>query len=64
MDWEKFREIIEQKVELKTRLKHPNDIEDAVQHFTETIQSAACGSSTQTSPKIQNPFPIPIHSVN
>lgn len=35
MDWGKFREIIEQKVVLKTRLKHPNDIEDAIQYFTE-----------------------------
>lgn len=26
MDWEKFREIVEQKVKLKTRLKCPNDI--------------------------------------
>lgn len=61
MDWGKFREIIEQKVVLKTRLKHPNDIEDAIQYFTEIIQSAAWSSSTQISPRSQNSFPIPIH---
>lgn len=61
MDWGKFREIIEQKVVLKTRLKHPNDIEDAIQYFTELIQSAAWSSSTQTPPRSQNSFPIPIH---
>ena len=61
MDWEKFHEIIEQKVELKTRLKHPSDIEDAVQNFTETILAAAWGSTIKTSPRSQNSFSIPIH---
>jgi len=55
MNWEKFREIIEQEVKLKTRLKCPNDVEDAVQNFTEIIQSAAKPNLSQ------NFFLIPIH---
>ncbi|VVC39860.1 Endonuclease/exonuclease/phosphatase [Cinara cedri] len=44
-DWNKFREIIEQNINLKTRLKCPNELENAVQHFTNIIQTAAWSST-------------------
>jgi len=48
MNWDKFRKTIDQKINLNTRLKLPDDIEDAVSHFTENIQSAAWNASTKT----------------
>jgi len=51
MNWEKFCATIDQKINLKTCLKSPNYIEDAVLNFTENIQSAAWNSSV-TTPKI------------
>jgi len=45
-NWTKFREIINSKINLNISLKTPNEVEDAVQNFTESIQSAAWNSST------------------
>ncbi|KAF0718979.1 Uncharacterized protein FWK35_00025419 [Aphis craccivora] len=58
-DWNKFREIIEQNINLKIRLKCPNELENAVQHFTEIIQTAAWSSTIKKPWKAQNSFPIP-----
>lgn len=60
-DWNKFREIIEQKINLKTRLKCPNKLKNAVQHFTEIIQTAAWSSTIKEPWKAQNSFPILTH---
>lgn len=45
-NWTKFREIINSKINLNISLKTPNEVEDAVQNFTKSIQSAAWNSST------------------
>lgn len=52
MDWMKFHEIIVQIVNLKTRLKCLNDIENAVLNLTNTIQSAAWSCSTKKTFKV------------
>lgn len=59
-NWAKFRKIIDQKVNLNTSLKTPNDIEDAVQYFTESIQTAAWNSTTPHSCH-PNSISIPAH---
>ncbi|VVC44186.1 Endonuclease/exonuclease/phosphatase,Reverse transcriptase domain [Cinara cedri] len=45
MDWENFRDIINQRIKLNISLKCPSDIDDAVLDFTEIIQSAAWNST-------------------
>lgn len=40
-DWDHFREIIENRINLKIPLKTTNHIELAVEHFTKTVQEAA-----------------------
>ncbi|KAF0707613.1 Uncharacterized protein FWK35_00035033, partial [Aphis craccivora] len=47
MNWEQFRDIINQKLKLNIRLKCPRDIDDAVLNLTQIIQSAAWNSTTQ-----------------
>ena len=61
MNWDKFRKTIDQKINLNTRLKSPDDIEDAVSHFTENIQSAAWNASTKTQKHSSNSLLIPTH---
>lgn len=51
MNWEKFRDNLDQNIDLKTRLKSPEDIEIAVQNLTNLIQSAAWNSSIKKTPK-------------
>lgn len=60
MNWEKFRDNLDQNIDLKTRLKTPEDIEIATQNLTNLIQSAAWNSSIKKPPKKHsNPFSIP-----
>ncbi|VVC31132.1 Hypothetical protein CINCED_3A021398, partial [Cinara cedri] len=42
MNWEKLRDNQDQNIDLKTRLKSPENIEIAAQNLTNLIQSAAC----------------------
>lgn len=60
MNWERFRDNIDQNIDLKTSLKSPEDIEIATQNLTNLIQSAAWNSSIKKTPKKHsNPFSIP-----
>jgi len=61
MNWDKFRETIDQKINLKTRLKSPNDIEDAVLNYTKIIKSAAWNSSVTTIKYDSNSLSISTH---
>jgi hypothetical protein len=57
MNWDQFCESIDQNINLKT----PNDIDDAVQKFTEIIQTAAWKSLLMP-PKCQaNSLTVPTH---
>jgi len=40
-DWDAFREILEEHIDMKIQLKSPVNIEEAVASFTEGIQQAA-----------------------
>ncbi|KAF0705838.1 Uncharacterized protein FWK35_00035216, partial [Aphis craccivora] len=44
MDWEHFQLILDKQINLKTRLKPPSDIDDAINSFTTSIQTAAWSS--------------------
>jgi hypothetical protein len=59
-NWIKFRKIIDQKINLNINLKTPNEIDDAVQNFTDFIQSVAWNSTTLHSYH-KNYFSIPTH---
>ncbi|KAL4132549.1 hypothetical protein QTP88_009678 [Uroleucon formosanum] len=60
MNWEEFRDNLDQNIDLKTRLKTPEDIEIATQNLTNLIQSAAWNSSIKKPPKKHsNPLSIP-----
>ncbi|KAL4119930.1 hypothetical protein QTP88_012684 [Uroleucon formosanum] len=62
MNWEQFRDIINQKIKLNIRLKFPNDIDDAVLNLTQIIQSAAWNSTTQPNKNNNhNHLSIPAH---
>lgn len=52
MNWEKFRDIMNQKTNLNISLKCPSDIDNAVLNFTEIIQAAAWNSTVH--PKNNN----------
>lgn len=60
MDWEKFRSSLDSQCNLKTRLKSPNDIDEAVHLLTKSIQDAAwsCSSPMPTTNPTRN---IPLH---
>jgi hypothetical protein len=60
MNWDKFRGNLDQNIDLKTRLKSPEDIEIATQNFTNLIQSATWNSFIKKkNPKRHlNPFSI------
>jgi len=45
MDWEAFRTQLVNHIDLKTRLKSRQDIDDAVNNLTTSIQQAAWSSS-------------------
>ncbi|KAL4090707.1 hypothetical protein QTP88_025494 [Uroleucon formosanum] len=60
MNWAKFRDNLDQNIDLKTSLKSPENIEIATQKLTNLIQSAAWNSSIKKTPKKHsNPFSIP-----
>jgi len=60
MNWEKFRDTLDQNVNLNTRLKSLDDIEIATQSLINLIQTTAWNSSTtKPSRKYSNPFSIP-----
>ncbi|KAL4085174.1 hypothetical protein QTP88_027466 [Uroleucon formosanum] len=50
MDWEAFRTQLVNHIDLKTRLKSTQDIDDAVHTLTTSIQQAAWSSSTIPNP--------------
>ncbi|KAL4108080.1 hypothetical protein QTP88_018335 [Uroleucon formosanum] len=62
MNWEQFRDVINQKIKLNIRLKCPKDIDDAILNLTQIIQSAAWNSTTQPNKNNNhNHLSIPAH---
>jgi len=51
MDWEHFQLTLDEQINLKTRLKSPSDIDDAINSFTASIQTVAWSSSSPVPPK-------------
>lgn len=59
MNWEHFKLTLNKQINLKARLKSPSDIDDAVNSFTTSIQTASWSSSTPIPPKCTKPnFPL------
>lgn len=56
MDWEKFRSSLDSQCNLKTSLKSPNDIDEAVHLLTKSIQETAwsCSLPMQTTNPTRN----------
>ncbi|VVC34751.1 Reverse transcriptase domain [Cinara cedri] len=46
MNWKKFEDDIQKQINLKTKLKSPEDIEDAIENLTSLIQHSAWNAST------------------
>lgn len=61
MKLNKFQSILNENMNLKTRLKPENDINMAVQSLTEIIQSTAWNSSSPKSHTNHNHISLPIH---
>lgn len=56
MDWDKFRGILEAKIDLKIPLKSPEHIDDAVSQLVEAIQTSVWGASTSKPMKTTDSF--------
>lgn len=54
MYWEQFQLTLDKQINLKTHLKSPYDIDDAINSFTTAIQTAAWSSSTPNPLKSTN----------
>ena len=54
MNWKKFQDDIQKQINLKTKLKSPDDIEDAVENLTSLIQNSAWNASTPIPAKPQS----------
>uniref|UniRef100_A0A2S2QF50 Putative RNA-directed DNA polymerase n=1 Tax=Sipha flava TaxID=143950 RepID=A0A2S2QF50_9HEMI len=61
MNWDQFRESIDQNINLNTFLKTPDNIVDAVQKFTEIIQTAAWKSLFVRLKCQKNSLTVPAH---
>lgn len=61
MNWNTFRAILDQKINLNTSLKTSNDIDDAIKKFTESIQSTGWTSSVTPLRHQPNSLIIPAH---
>jgi hypothetical protein len=60
-DWNAFRTHIVERIKLNTKLKQPDDIDDAVNSFTCLIQEAACKSTPLTPPGNEPLSSTPLH---
>ncbi|KAL1460251.1 hypothetical protein WDU94_012177 [Cyamophila willieti] len=58
-DWEGFRLFLEEKIKLDTKLKTPDDIDEAVNNFTQLIQHAAQGATPTICEKKKTCYNIP-----
>jgi hypothetical protein len=61
MNWDQFRESIDQNINLNTRLKTQNGIDDAVQKFTKIVQTAAWKSLFVPLKRQINSLTVPAH---
>ncbi|KAL4119135.1 hypothetical protein QTP88_011986 [Uroleucon formosanum] len=55
-----FHELVDQRIKLNVKLKSKDDLDSAVNNFTNIIQSSAWSSSKQTTPP-SNLSPMPAH---
>ncbi|VVC44231.1 Reverse transcriptase domain [Cinara cedri] len=60
MDWETFKFSLENKINLKVSLKSPNDIDEAVNFLTKSIQETTWSCSSPIPPNT-NTINIPLH---
>jgi len=64
MDWEMFRQSLNNKINLKISLKSPNDLDKAANYLTISIQEAAWSSSFPIPPKTsQTNLPLYVRSL-
>jgi hypothetical protein len=59
-DWTSLQRHLESNVNLKLQLKSPEDIDEAVQHFTKVVQDAAWKSNPQSRQTEANTMNIPL----
>lgn len=50
-DWNSFREQLEETIDLKIKLKNPDDIEEMTKYITSTIQQCCWNNTPQIEPK-------------
>lgn len=50
-DWEAFREGVSRNIDLRVRLKTPNELEEAVNHFTNLLQQEAKAATPEGTPR-------------
>lgn len=63
-DWESFKHFIENKIDLKRKLKTPEDIDETVNFLTKLIQEAACSATPEKQNNKQNKTNIPLEIRN
>jgi len=64
INWDTFQSSLPNQIDLKTRLKTNNDIDEAVYNLTTSIQSAAWSSCTPNPTPNQNYHTMPSHIRN
>jgi len=60
MDWDKFKSLLENQINLKVSLKSTVDIDDAINHLIKSIQDSAWSSSSPLPPK-DHFWNLPLH---
>jgi len=60
MVWEKFRSSLDTQFKLKVSLKSTDNLDEAVDHLTKSIQELACSSSYPLPPK-NHIINLPLH---
>uniref|UniRef100_A0A224X7Z3 Putative reverse transcriptase n=1 Tax=Panstrongylus lignarius TaxID=156445 RepID=A0A224X7Z3_9HEMI len=63
IDWDSFRDILEQKIDLKTSLKTPQQLDDTVYNFTTAIQQSIRQATTNctTTRTERIPYNLPLY---
>lgn len=60
-NWELFNEYIEANINPNMRIKNPEELDDAVEHFTSIIQKAAWYSTPTKTSQEDNSTSVPLH---
>lgn len=59
-DWTAFKSLCINNINLNLRIKSTEELDEAAQHFTQTVQRAACKSTSETNSKPETTTNVPL----